>query len=160
VDESGIVGAATALTRDEFVSRFAERYFLVRREPSFSLTRTMPMTPQSIKSIEETLPSDHPRVAPRRVWALAFGGAPLRVGRDGDCDVPIQDRTVSRLHATIVRAGERIEITDHGARNGTMVGGVRIHPQQPVELACGATVRFGSVELVFADSRECWQMLR
>ena len=54
----------------------------------------------------------------------------------------IADSGVSRRHATISRLGDRIQLTDLGATNGTYVNGNRI--SAPVDLNDGDEVRFGA----------------
>ena len=50
----------------------------------------------------------------------------MEVGRDPDCDVPLQFPMVSWRHARLTRAPEGILVEDLGSRNGTFVDGVRI----------------------------------
>jgi len=48
------------------------------------------------------------------------------IGRSPDCDVFLDDVTVSRRHAEILRAGDRFTIRDLGSLNGTFVNRHRI----------------------------------
>jgi hypothetical protein len=74
-------------------------------------------------------------------------GTRLTAGRSGDCDLTIEDSTVSREHAAFVRRGPAWWVVDLGSTNGTRVNGARTaeHPLQP-----GDRVEFGDavVELV------------
>ena len=70
------------------------------------------------------------------------------IGRDDDCDVVIQDPTVSARHAEIVVRPETTTITNLMATNGTRVNGQQI---QNAELVDGDVVRIGQVNLVFKD---------
>src|ERR1043165_3250052 len=54
---------------------------------------------------------------------LPASGA-LTLGRGADCDIAIDDTSVSRLHA-VLHIGEVIEIEDRGSHNGTRIGGGR-----------------------------------
>lgn len=65
------------------------------------------------------------------------------VGREGD--LAIQDATVSRRHAKIVRTETGIVLTDLGSSNGTFVDGVRVEGE--VEVSPGSVVHFGSVRV-------------
>jgi two-component system response regulator AtoC len=47
-------------------------------------------------------------------------GQELTVGRTADCDIVIDDRMVSRRHATL-RGRGTLEVEDHGSHNGTVV---------------------------------------
>jgi DNA-binding winged helix-turn-helix (wHTH) protein len=75
---------------------------------------------------------------------LALGTGNSIVGRDGDADVQIPDASVSRRHARIVVDGDAATVEDLNSKNGTRVGGVRV--SQPIRLAKGDIVAFGSVE--------------
>ena len=50
----------------------------------------------------------------------------MEIGRDPDCDVPLQFPMISWRHARLTRAPEGILVEDLGSRNGTFVDGVRI----------------------------------
>jgi pSer/pThr/pTyr-binding forkhead associated (FHA) protein/predicted Ser/Thr protein kinase len=68
------------------------------------------------------------------------------VGRDEKCEVVLEDRSVSRHHATVLRLLSRLIIRDEGSRFGTLKNG------QPVRLAFlspGDPLVMGKVELVF-----------
>ena len=58
---------------------------------------------------------------------VPLGRAPLVVGTARGCDVVVRDRTVSARHCAIVVARGGIKVADLGSRNGTYVGGARIH---------------------------------
>lgn len=80
---------------------------------------------------------------------LASGPArfPLRegrllVGRAPECDIVIDDDSVSRKHATIDVQGDVVEVRDLDSRNGTMVNG---GPVQCTRLTAGDTIVFGIV---------------
>jgi FHA domain-containing protein len=48
------------------------------------------------------------------------------IGRSPDCDIFLDDVTVSRKHAELTREGERLVIRDLGSLNGTFVNRRRI----------------------------------
>lgn len=54
------------------------------------------------------------------------------IGRSPECDIFLDDVTVSRRHAELVRDGETFTITDLGSLNGTFVNRKRIE-SAPVE---------------------------
>lgn len=70
----------------------------------------------------------------------------LRIGRGRDCDVRIDDNSVSRLHALIVNRGAlRWVIEDQRSRNGTFVNGVHKDSHELRDgdrIQLGASVRF------------------
>jgi class 3 adenylate cyclase len=77
----------------------------------------------------------------------------LTIGRGGDADLALPwDRSVSLLHAQLVRVGEHWLIADEGlSRNGTFVNGERLAGRR--RLREGDVVRVGATTLTFRDER-------
>jgi hypothetical protein len=73
----------------------------------------------------------------------------MTLGRLATCDVTVDDRTVSREHAALVRRGGEWWIVDLGSTNGTTVNGTRA-AEQP--LNPGDRIRLGEVELEFGEA--------
>jgi DNA-binding NtrC family response regulator len=89
-------------------------------------------------------------------------GKGIRIGRSGgdDLDLAIDDRLLSRCHASIepTAAGDVFELVDHDSRNGSFVDGLRV---QRVKLAPGAIIRLGvTVFELTADDREVMPTVR
>lgn len=63
------------------------------------------------------------------------------IGRDPECDVHINDVSVSRHHARITVSGLVSTLVDRGSKNGTKVNGRLI--EGPVELRDGDELTFG-----------------
>jgi ABC-type multidrug transport system ATPase subunit/pSer/pThr/pTyr-binding forkhead associated (FHA) protein/ABC-type multidrug transport system permease subunit len=57
---------------------------------------------------------------------VPFQGSSMEIGRDPNCDVPLEFPMVSWRHARLTRAAEGILVEDLGSRNGTYVDGIRI----------------------------------
>jgi pSer/pThr/pTyr-binding forkhead associated (FHA) protein len=70
----------------------------------------------------------------------------MTVGRRPDCDIFLDDVTVSRDHALIVRRGDGIHIDDLGSLNGTYVNRERI---ESVRLNDGDELQIGKFKLTF-----------
>jgi DNA-binding CsgD family transcriptional regulator len=68
------------------------------------------------------------------------------IGRSKECDLVVDDRTVSRRHAKVVVANGRARITDLGSRNGTWLEGKRI--RKSAAMVAGQAVRLG--DIIFA----------
>src|ERR1700687_2183155 len=68
------------------------------------------------------------------------------VGRDFDCDVVLTNRSVSRKHAAIEKAGAGWMLKDLQSINGTFVKNARI---KEVLLTNGERMRFGDVKATF-----------
>lgn len=76
----------------------------------------------------------------RRQFEMRAGASVI--GRDHGCAVHIDAESVSRHHARLTVTGSDASIEDLGSKNGTWVGGERIHGA--VLLTDGARFRLGS----------------
>jgi hypothetical protein len=68
------------------------------------------------------------------------------IGRSPECDVFLDDVTVSRKHAELVRDGETFTISDLGSLNGTFVNKKRI---ETAELDDDDELQIGKYRLTF-----------
>jgi FHA domain/zinc-ribbon domain len=68
------------------------------------------------------------------------------IGRSPECHVFLDDVTVSRRHAELVREGDVFSIRDLGSLNGTYVNRQRI---ESAELSDGDEVQIGKYRLTF-----------
>jgi hypothetical protein len=68
------------------------------------------------------------------------------VGRSPDCDIFLDDVTVSRKHALILRNGDSFRVEDQGSLNGTFVNRKRI---ETADLSDGDEVQIGKYRLTF-----------
>lgn len=56
----------------------------------------------------------------------------LTIGRSSDCDIVLDDRQVSRIHARVLWRGDHYEVEDLGSKNGTHLNGRDILISQPL----------------------------
>ena len=56
----------------------------------------------------------------------------LTIGRSADCDIVLDDRQVSRMHARIQWVKDHYEIEDLGSKNGTHLNGRGLFGPQPL----------------------------
>jgi hypothetical protein len=68
------------------------------------------------------------------------------IGRSPDCDIFLDDVTVSRKHALLVREGDRFRIEDQGSLNGIFVNKKRI---ESAPLENGDELQIGKYRLTF-----------
>ena len=73
------------------------------------------------------------------------------LGRHPDSVIFLDDVTVSRRHAEVIRTGEGYEVRDLGSLNGTYVNRVRI---ERTELSNGDELQVGSFKLTFFSAEE------
>ncbi len=73
------------------------------------------------------------------------------VGRDSDCAIVLQNRSVSRKHAVLEPSGDGWLLRDLSSVNGTFVKESRV---KEVRLTGGETIRFGDVRAVFELTQE------
>ena len=69
------------------------------------------------------------------------------VGRNPDCDVVLQPKSVSRKHAAITTKGSGFEVKDLNSTRGTLVNGQRI--TEALALRDGDLLQIGEVHLTF-----------
>jgi pSer/pThr/pTyr-binding forkhead associated (FHA) protein len=69
------------------------------------------------------------------------------IGRSPDCEVFLDDVTVSRKHAVLARTGDRFEVEDLGSLNGTFLNRKRIEKKAPLE--DGDELQIGKYRLTF-----------
>ncbi len=68
------------------------------------------------------------------------------VGRSPDCEIFLDDVTVSRKHASLLRRGEGVTLEDQGSLNGTFVNRRRV---ETAPLEDGDEIQIGKYRLTF-----------
>ncbi len=69
------------------------------------------------------------------------------IGRSPDCEIFLDDVTVSRRHAVLVQHGDRFTVEDQGSLNGTFLNRRRIDAES--ELEDGDELQIGKYRLIF-----------
>ncbi len=64
---------------------------------------------------------------PAMGWRYTLGDTPLVLGRDDDCDIVIDDDSVSRRHACLQCSPQGYGVIDLQSTNGTFVNDNRVH---------------------------------
>ena len=75
--------------------------------------------------------------------------AETTIGRSPDCDVFLDDVTVSRKHAELVRRDDAFYVEDLGSLNGTFLNRRRI--EEPSKLENGDELQIGKYRLSFIE---------
>jgi serine phosphatase RsbU (regulator of sigma subunit) len=81
-----------------------------------------------------------------RSFHYEMAGGIVRIGRAGRNEVAVEDPTVSRVHAEIVRRQEGYFLIDLGGKSGTFVNGRRI--TTPTLLHPGDQIRLGTTLMI------------
>jgi pSer/pThr/pTyr-binding forkhead associated (FHA) protein len=91
--------------------------------------------------------------------AAKDGGPEVRLGRDAENDLVIDDATLSRVHL-VLRRDPRGAWTaqDTGSRNGTRVDGAPA--TSPLPLRVRSVIEAGAVRLTFYDAATLYARLR
>ncbi|MER7015606.1 FHA domain-containing protein [Saccharopolyspora sp. NPDC000359] len=101
-------------------------------ETSRTLLEAAPTT-QAVPAPRDSEESTGPRLVinrgPGTGTGFAIGGARITIGRDRDCDIVVDDMTVSRVHAELRLRDGRYVVVDGGSLNGTYLN------RQPVDVA-------------------------
>ncbi|TMJ95748.1 MAG: FHA domain-containing protein [Actinobacteria bacterium] len=84
----------------------------------------------------------------RQGETFPLGNEKVTVGRSPDCEVFLDDVTVSRKHAILVRGGDGYTIEDQGSLNGTYVNRRRV---ETARLEDGDEVQIGKYRLTFLE---------
>jgi hypothetical protein len=71
------------------------------------------------------------------------------IGREADCDMTLQDLTVSRWHASLQREPAGWLLSDLGSTNGTRLNGWRVNA--PMLVGPGDRVSFGALTFVLTE---------
>jgi pSer/pThr/pTyr-binding forkhead associated (FHA) protein len=74
----------------------------------------------------------------------------IRIGTAPDNELVLNDDTVSRLHAEILKTKDGYLIRDLGSTNGTFVGNVRV---KEVFLTASSVIRVGKTKIRFTPAR-------
>jgi predicted component of type VI protein secretion system len=76
----------------------------------------------------------------------------VTIGRGLDCQVRIDDVTLSRTHARLV-VGDGLVLRDLGSANGCHVGGRQLAPNESISIAPGVVITLGGVTVVVQRGR-------
>ncbi|MEA2390719.1 MAG: phosphoserine phosphatase RsbU/P, partial [Solirubrobacteraceae bacterium] len=93
---------------------------------------------------------------PRDIWLTFPDGTEhelqdeLTIGRDPECDLPLDSPKVSREHAILRFERGRWFLDDRGSFNGTFLNGVRVQPGSPLPLRHADRIGIGPETILFS----------
>ena len=82
------------------------------------------------------------------VWAMEKS---FSIGKDNSNNLVLESKSISAIHAKIVRRNNVFTLKDMGSKNGTFINDNRITQKN---IVCGDTLRFGDVSLRVVDPFE------
>lgn len=84
----------------------------------------------------------------------------VTLGRDPECDVPVDDASISRQHLAFRPTDGAWRVRDLGSRNGSTVDGRALLAGQELALVDAARMTAGGVRLTFLSSEALLARLR
>ncbi|HSV38867.1 MAG TPA: BTAD domain-containing putative transcriptional regulator [Nocardioidaceae bacterium] len=109
---------------------------ILRQDPKLQPVRALhsiPVRPmsQTILARSEVVGAPPSLVAPGGK-RLLLTGAPVVIGRHGDCDLVLSDEQASRRHAQVEAGPRGFVLVDLGSTNGTFLNGQRVEGATPL----------------------------
>lgn len=83
--------------------------------------------------------------------SLKLGPGSYLIGASGDCDLIVEDPSVSRTHLKVALTPEGVIVEDLGSRNGTYYLGQKVGK---LTLSLGSRIQLGETEIEFVPDRE------
>jgi len=80
------------------------------------------------------------------------------IGRSKECDVVLNDATVSKQHAEMYSALGQWMIVDKGSHNGTLRGQEKLVPGEPTPLQGGESLRFTAYHAMFLLPEQVYEL--
>lgn len=107
---------------------------------------------------ENTVFFDLSQMAEHKLYALdkknknhiELNQFPYTIGKMAGCvDYVLSDDSVSRIHAKFDKENDKILLTDLNSTNGTYKNGLRMQPQETIEIEPGDEIRFGNLNYCY-----------
>jgi pSer/pThr/pTyr-binding forkhead associated (FHA) protein len=86
------------------------------------------------------------RSGPQKNQKFILAGKNIILGRSDEANIVLDDVTVSRIHALILKESNTWKITDKGSLNGTYVNFIRI---SDTKLSAGDDIQIGKYRFTF-----------
>lgn len=81
---------------------------------------------------------------------IDLSSVPVTIGKmRGAADIILNDESVSRLHAKLMRTGSRFFLLDLNSTNGSFKNGVRLSPNEKVIIEPGDEIGFGKLKFIY-----------
>lgn len=116
-------------------------------DPSATTVQAAPATPQKPRRAPKSAtPTQLKVLEPVEQKGRMFDlGDEITVGRAAGCQISLDDRFISQLHARVFRRDAQVFVEDLGSTNGTFVNGTKV--TAPVLLAFRDRIKVGNIVL-------------
>jgi len=84
----------------------------------------------------------------------------ISIGRAPNCDVVLNDASVSKLHAHVRDIDGVLHLVDLGSQNGTFRNEQRLEPNVMTRLSVGDKLQFGMRRAQLADAAAVYDLIR
>ena len=130
-----------------FNKKIAHIFFMNYNNP-MQETTIVTQTPigQHLEKIAEGAPVSYLTFNKKKVNLIAK----MTIGRNPDCTIVIDNKLVSRIHASIQKIKDAYFLKDENSTNGTFLNGHRIPGDKYVKLNPGDQITVGSVSMIMA----------
>ena len=154
-EESFCQADQTDISLEQVLSRQMEINLVA---PIKNAAPQMPMQTQEMGDCADTVFFDSAQTIEYKLYALdkknkkhiTLNKFPYTVGKMAGCvDFALADDSVSRIHARFEKVGDRVMLVDMNSTNGTYRNGLRMQPQETVEIEPGDEIRFGNLNYCF-----------
>lgn len=101
---------------------------------------------------ESTMPKEHiPRLCtPEGKLVVQLNQSTITIGKKReDVDLVLEDVSVSRMHARIIKEGNEVYLEDLNSTNGSYKNGLRLQPYEKRKLEEGDEIKFGKKTLIY-----------
>lgn len=123
---------------------FSEWFILVGMEDSTIIT-TSPVG-QHLERVAGGTPVSYLMFNQKKISLVAK----MTIGRNPDCSIVIDNKLVSRVHASIQKIRDAYFLKDESSTNGTFINGHRIPADKYVKLNRGDKITVGAFTLVMS----------
>lgn len=150
-----LVQAQRTTSRDVFVARLGVPVVVYKQqrvaasEVASLKTRAIDSSELAVNDVMLNLPKE---THAYRVFRFTTEGAKrrIKVGRARDCDLVLNDKSVSSVHAFFdVAANNVVSVSDNASRNGSRLNDAALAAAAPASLQNGDTLMLGQLALQF-----------
>src|SRR6267142_1972978 len=150
---------ASSMTVDEFVERYADPFLVLDSSSLRAVDRRLAQG----KTIDRLVLSGRIGAEGTLMVAQLAPRDPreriVTVGITSECDITIDDASISKQHAFFDRSGDTWRVWDNDSAAGTFVNDKPVTFKTPQPLVPGDYITLGSVDLTFLTSQLFYGLL-